>query len=61
MIRNITPVKPWITSRPSGVWVGTRKTASDVGNELFLQQQTEKEPTIPDIETEIECPRCYMI
>jgi hypothetical protein len=26
-----------------------------------LQQQTEKEPTIPDIEPEIECPRCYDI
>ena len=61
MIQNIAPVKPWIISRPSGVWGGTRKTASDVGNELFLQQQTEKEPTIPDIETEIEFPRCYMI
>jgi late competence protein required for DNA uptake (superfamily II DNA/RNA helicase) len=36
-------------------------TASDVGNELLLRQQTEKEPTIPDIETEIECPRCYDI
>jgi late competence protein required for DNA uptake (superfamily II DNA/RNA helicase) len=37
-----------------------------MGNELLLQQQnqvnplqTQKEPTIPDIETEIECPRCH--
>jgi hypothetical protein len=27
--------------------------------ELLLQQQTKKEPTIPDIETEIDCPRCF--
>jgi hypothetical protein len=35
----------------------------DVGSELLLQQQTEKEPTIPDIETEIEieCLRYYDI
>ena len=61
MNRNIAPVKPWITRRPSGVWVGTRNTAGDVGNKLLLQQQTEKELTIPDIEVEIECPRCYDI
>jgi hypothetical protein len=61
MIRNIAPVKPWIIRRPSGVWVGTRNTGGDVGNELLLQQQTEKERTIPDMETEIECPRCYDI
>jgi hypothetical protein len=32
-----------------------------MGNELLLQQQTKKESksTIPDIEAEIECPRCY--
>jgi hypothetical protein len=30
-----------------------------MGNELVLQQQTKKEAAIPDIETEIECPRCY--
>jgi hypothetical protein len=24
-----------------------------------LQQQTKKEAAIPDMETEIECPRCY--
>jgi hypothetical protein len=36
-----------------------------MSKELLLQQrnqvnplQTEKEPTIPDIEQEIECPRC---
>jgi hypothetical protein len=32
-----------------------------MGNELLLQQRTKKETTIPDIETEIECPRCYDI
>lgn len=58
MIRNIAG-KPWITRRPSGVWVGTRNTAGDLGNELLLQRQPEKEPTIPNMETEIECPRCY--
>jgi hypothetical protein len=26
-----------------------------------LQQEIEKETTIPNIETEIECPRCYDI
>jgi hypothetical protein len=61
MIRNIAPVKPWIIRRPSGVWVGTRNTAGDVGNELLLQRQTEKELIIPDIETEIEFPGCYDI
>jgi hypothetical protein len=61
MIRNIAPVNPWITRKPSGVWAGTRNTASDVGNELLLKQQTEKERTTPDIEMEIECPRCYDI
>jgi hypothetical protein len=30
-----------------------------MGNELLLQQQTEKESARPDIEQEIECPRCY--
>jgi hypothetical protein len=39
--------------------------ASHRGQILLLSsstpQQTEKEPTIPDIETEIECPRCYDI
>jgi hypothetical protein len=30
-----------------------------MSNELRLQQQTEKEPTIPYIEAEIECPCCY--
>jgi hypothetical protein len=29
-----------------------------MSKELLLQQQTEKELTIPDIEQEIECPRC---
>ena len=33
-----------------------------MSKELLLQQQnplqTEKDPTIPDIEQEIECPRC---
>jgi hypothetical protein len=29
---------------PSGVWVGTYNIAGDMGNELLLQQQTEKEP-----------------
>ncbi len=57
MIRNIAPVKLWIIRRPSGVWVGTRNTAGNVGNELLLQRQTEKELTIPDI----ECPGCYDI
>jgi hypothetical protein len=37
MIRNIARVKPWITRRHSGVWVGTRNIAGDVGNELLLQ------------------------
>jgi hypothetical protein len=32
-----------------------------MGNELLLQQQTKKESKIPDIETEIDCPRCYDI
>jgi hypothetical protein len=32
-----------------------------MANELLLQQQTNNEPTIPDIEAEIECPRCYDI
>ena len=59
MIRNIAPVKPWITRRPSGVWVVTRNASGDGGNELLQQQQTEKKPTIPDIETDVECPRCY--
>jgi hypothetical protein len=27
--------------------------------ELLLQQQAKKASTVPDIETEIECPRCY--
>jgi hypothetical protein len=27
--------------------------------ELLLEQQAKKESTMPDIETEIECPRCY--
>jgi hypothetical protein len=30
-----------------------------MGNELLLQQQAKKGSTVPDIETEIECPRCY--
>jgi hypothetical protein len=46
MIRNIEPVKPWITRKPNGVWVGIRHSAGYVDNELLLQQQTEKEPTI---------------
>jgi hypothetical protein len=32
------------TKNTSGVWVGTCNTAGDMGNELLLQQQTEKEP-----------------
>jgi hypothetical protein len=32
-----------------------------MSNELVLQQEIEKETTIPNIETEIECPRCYDI
>ena len=36
----------------------TRRSVFNMSKELLLQQQTEKELTIPDIEQEIECPRC---
>jgi hypothetical protein len=55
MILNIERVKRWIIRSPRNVWIVAGNIAGDLHNELPLQQQTENEPTIPDIETEIDC------